>query len=260
MGVQARTDLTRKQYFLEAGHKYKKETVAQNGTASTAASIVDGATYTVDLNGKSMGITINDGSGEAWDGVEQTVSGAADGQTVEQAAQLFNESIEGAKAIVDTGHVKLETDAKGLDTTIQVTDEGTMNAEMVFPTTLAQGAGIDSGGLEMFTVMVRDPGDSKKLKPMTSLTSDAGLSEPAGLLGVALTAAEWAAGDVDKVPLIVQADKVNEDLIVLKNSLSLDDVITGTATHTQNITIRHALQKMGIYMSKVRDVTDYENA
>ena len=260
MGVQARSDITQKRYFLESDHKYKRETVAQNGTASTAATITDVATYPVDIDGLTMGITVNDGSGEDWDGVEQTVTGAADGQTVAEVAQLFNESLDGVKAVVTGGHIVLTTDGKGLDATIQVTDEGDMNAVMAFPTTLAQGDGIDAGGLEMFTVMVRNPSNSSKLQPMTALNSAAGLSEPAGLLGVALSAAEWAAGDVENVPLVVQADLVNEDLVVLKNSLALDDVITGTTNYSPNITIRHALQKMGIYMSKTLETMGYENA
>jgi hypothetical protein len=204
-----------------------------------------------------MGITITDGSGEAWDGVEQTITGAADGQTVAQVAQLFNESLSGCKANVSGGHIVLEPDVPGIGTTIQVTTEGTMNAVMIFPTTAAQGTGIGSGGLEQFTVMVEDQADSLKLKPMTVVNSALGLSEPAGILLVAISKAEWAAGDIEDVPILKTAELVNEDLIVLQNSLTLDTVITGTTNWSPRYTIRHALQKLGIQMAKTQDASDY---
>lgn len=260
MSVQVRSDLTKKRYFLEAGHSYKKGTVAQNGTTDTSPSITDTATYNVDLDGLSMGITVTDNSGKEWDGVEQTVLGAADGQTVNQAAQLFNESLSGCKANIVGGHVALEADAAGLGATIQVTTPGTMNAVMGFPTTVAQGAGIGVDGLEMFTVMVEDPNDSLKLKPMTVLNSADGLSEPVGLLGVGISKADWAAGDISDVPIIKTAKLVNEDLIVLQNSLTLNSIITGTTNWAPNYTIRHALQKLGIQMAKTREAMAYENA
>lgn len=125
--------------------------------------------------------------------------------------------------------------------------------------TVAQD-GSRSGDLVIFTVMVRNPSNGEKLEPMSVLNSAAGLSEPAGLLGVTITEAEMIDGDVDSAPLVFQADEVNEDLIVLEGGLSLDDVIVGGTNYSPNITIRHALQKMGIYMSKTLDVTDYENS
>lgn len=251
MGVQTRTNLDRPQYFLGGDHKYIKETLAQSGVGATEASITDGATYPVSISGLTLGITVGDGA-------EQTLTGGAQ-TTVDQVAAMINTQIEGVSATVDTGHVVVTTDDEGQDASIQVTTAGTLNAELVFPTTKAVGTGIDSEGLELLTVMVRDP-STGKIQPMTSLASDAGLSIPCGLSGASVTATEWLADDVDDLPLIVQADAVNEDLVKLKNGLTLDDVITGTATFTQNITIRHALMNLGIYFQKTVECSAYENA
>lgn len=82
---------------------------------------------------------------------------------------------------------------------------------------------------------------------VTAATGEITESIPAGLLmSDDIASAAIVAGDVDDQPLLIGSDKfVDEDLIILENSLTLASVITATGK-----TIRQHLQDIGIYPRK----------
>jgi len=80
---------------------------------------------------------------------------------------------------------------------------------------------------------------------VTAATGGDGENLPAGIYwGSSVTAAALVADDVENRKILVGGDLLvlDEDKVVLENSLDLDDVITSTGQ-----TIREALEKMGIY-------------
>jgi len=80
---------------------------------------------------------------------------------------------------------------------------------------------------------------------LTAATTADGENVPAGIYwGSSVTAAALVADDVENRKILVGGDLLvlDEDKVVLENSLDLDDVITSTGQ-----TIREALEKMGIY-------------
>jgi hypothetical protein len=113
---------------------------------------------------------------------------------------------------------------------------------------IEQDAARGTADMEFLTVMVRDT-TTEKLKPMITLTDTATESLPVGLLMQTVAAADIVAGDVSDVKLLVGSDKmIDEDMIVLENSLTLESLIT-VPTGGQK-TIRTALQEIGIYPRK----------
>lgn len=104
--------------------------------SAARTGITETATYPW-ANGteKTMGITIDGGT-------EQTVTIAAGTLDAEDVANSINATLVGGRAVVSAGHVTLYSDVIGTDGTIQVTDEGTANSTLGFPTTLAEGTGL----------------------------------------------------------------------------------------------------------------------
>lgn len=114
--------------------------------------------------------------------------------------------------------------------------------------TIQQDAGRGSADMLQNTVMVIDAADLK-LKPMTVLTDVTSESNPVGLLMATIDAADIVAGDVTNQKLLVGGNiQVDEDKIVLENSLTLASLIT-VPTGAQK-TIRQALQDLGIFPTK----------
>ncbi len=114
--------------------------------------------------------------------------------------------------------------------------------------TIQQDAGRGAVDMAFLTVMVIDAAD-QKLKPMTVLTDATSESVPVGLLMQTVAAASIVAGDVDDVKLLIGSNKmIDEDKIVLENSLTLESLITVPAGGQR--TIRTALQDIGIYPRK----------
>lgn len=106
--------------------------------------------------------------------------------------------------------------------------------------------------LEQYTVMARNA--ANKLVPLTSLVATDGTSIPTGLMAQSVSAAAIAAGDVTGVSLYVKVGRIDEDSIILENSLTLDNVITD-----RDQTIRDLLMQMGIYPEPGYDVDRPEN-
>lgn len=85
---------------------------------------------------------------------------------------------------------------------------------------------------------------------VTDATGETSVSIPAGLfVSDDITAASLVAGDVTNQNLLVGSDyQVDEDQIVLENSLTLASVVVATGK-----TIREHLQDMGIYPTKAQN-------
>jgi hypothetical protein len=90
-----------------------------------------------------------------------------------------------------------------------------------------------------YTVMARN--SDNKLVPITSLVATDGTSIPTGLLAQTATEAAIQAGDVTGVSLYIKTGRIDEDSIVLENSLALDNVIVD-----RDQTIRDLLMQMDI--------------
>lgn len=85
---------------------------------------------------------------------------------------------------------------------------------------------------------------------VTAATGEASVAIPAGIyVGDDIAAATVVAGDVSDADLLVGSDKmIDEDMIVLENSLTLESVIVDTGK-----TIRQELQDIGIYPRKSKN-------
>lgn len=116
---------------------------------------------------------------------------------------------------------------------------------------IEQDAGRGAADMVFLTVMVRDA-TTEKLLPMTILTSVTTESLPVGLLMQTVAAADIVAGDVADVDLLVGGDKmIDEDMIVLENSLTLESLITVPVGAQR--TIRTALMEIGIFPRKSKN-------
>lgn len=101
-------------------------------------SLTDGATYPISaLVAQTMGITVTGANG----GAEQTITAAGGETTALQVAATINDQLVGAHAVVSGGHVVITTDIIGTDAGIRVTTGGTLNAILLFPTSLSAGTG-----------------------------------------------------------------------------------------------------------------------
>ena len=105
------------------------------------------------------------------------------------------------------------------------------------------------------TVMVMDP-STEKYQPLTSLVATDGTSIPVAILAQTIAAADIVAGDVPDVAMYVGgAAVVDVDMLVLENSLTLDNVLTDL-----DKTIKQALRDIGIFTAPTIAIGGYENA
>lgn len=101
-------------------------------------SLTDGATYPISaLVAQTMGITVTGANG----GAAQTITAAGGETTALAVAATINDQLVGAHAVVSGGHVVITTDIIGTDAGIRVTTGGTLNAILLFPTSLSAGTG-----------------------------------------------------------------------------------------------------------------------
>lgn len=87
--------------------------------------------------------------------------------------------------------------------------------------TVEQDAG-RSGDIEAYTVMAWNAAHTK-LVPLTDNTAVDGSQIPVGLIAHSIPEANIIAGDVTECEMIEMAEGFNQGLIVLENSLELDD-------------------------------------
>lgn len=119
--------------------------------------------------------------------------------------------------------------------------------------TLLQDAG-RSGDLVTYTVMSRDPA-TNKLVPLTNAAATDGTEIPTGLSAQSATEAAIKAGDVTGFQLYIKTGRIDEDSIVIENSLTLETELTN-----QNMTIRDMLMKMNIIPESGQDIDRPENS
>jgi hypothetical protein len=118
--------------------------------------------------------------------------------------------------------------------------------------TLLQDAG-RTGDLEKYTVLSRNP-TTRKLVPLTNVAATDGTEIPVGLSAQSADEADIIAGDITGFQLYIKTGRIDEDSIVLENSLTLDSVIT-----SEKRTIRDLLHTIDIYPEPGFDMDRPEN-
>lgn len=213
---------------------YEDETLTADLTG-TAATITDTTTYAVgDQDTKTEKVTINDGSGESWDGVEQTVTFAGTTTTALQVAAQMNDQLDGCSVNVVGGQVVITTDKTGPDCSIEI---GTGTCDLTWDTAVA-GTG-QSATWPKGTLLGRNS-STKKLQPYAD-GGASGLDEPVAVVREALTFA--ASGDLRT--RVIKAGPL------AKNKLSkLDD-----ATAIDTLVFDKLLKNTGITLHTVRDLS-----
>lgn len=126
--------------------------------------------------------------------------------------------------------------------------------------TIIQDAG-RSAVLSFGTVMAKISA-SQKWTPLTSLTAVDGSAVPQGIyVGPDIAAADLVAGDVVDVPILVGNAVVDENQVVLENSLTLDDVfVSSDATNVYfEVTVRDLLAMRSIFVESSVDITEQQS-
>jgi hypothetical protein len=182
---------------------YQDETLVADLTG-TAASVTSASGETDDDSTKTLLLTVTDGSGESWDGVEQTVTYPASTDTALEKAAAINDQGLGIHADVDgSGHVVIVTDLAGLGVTIAI---GSGTATMVWGTPVA-GTG-NSATWPKGTLLARNT-STTKMVPYADSGSN-GVTEPVAVLPYAVTfTAATASGKVERVIVAGRVNKSN---------------------------------------------------
>lgn len=217
---------------------YREELVTADLTG-TAASVTSASGETDDDSTKTLLLTATDGSGESWDGVEQTVTYPAATDTALEKAAAINDQGLGIHADVDgSGHVVIVTDLGGLGVTIAI---GSGTATMVWGTPVA-GTG-QTATMAKGTLLGRN---SSTLK--LGAYSDTGsndLDNPRFVLADELVFS--ASGDLKAV--VFTGGKVNQDNLVKHD----DATAIGVA-------VLDELRINGIEPVKTTDHSVYDNS
>jgi hypothetical protein len=120
---------------------------------------------------------------------------------------------------------------------------------------VAQDAG-RSADMVAKTVMAYDPA-AEKWVPFTDETASDGTQFPKGILMKTLATADIVAGDISNVPIWVGNAVVDEDQLVIENSLTLDTIVNVPAG--LNTSVRDLLKLIGIFTESTVDVDGFEN-
>lgn len=205
---------------------YKDETLVADLTG-TAATVTSASGETDDDSTKTLILTITDGSGQAWDGVAQTVTYPASCDTALEKAAAINDQCTGCHADVDTGHVVIATDLTGLGVTIAI-GEGT--GTMVWGTAVA-GTG-QVATWPKGTLLARNT--STKLMSAYNASGSNGLDDPVAVLPVATT---WTASG-NKAARVIRGGHLNETkLSVLGSSAAVDTLVIDKLIKNSSITV-----------------------
>lgn len=208
--------------------------------SGTSATVTDTTTYAVtDQDTKTEKVTITDGSGGTWDGVEQTVTFAGAHTTAAAIAASMNDQLDGCSVAVVGGQVKITTDATGKSVTVAI---GTGTADLTWDTPVA-GTG-ESGVVLDNTLLALDT-STLKLVPYVKGGSTNGNGVVYGVLTQGITAT--ASGDTAvrvalgpglkllKAKTIIQADAASTNIDATVKALCLDkgiNLIESTNLHT----------------------------
>jgi hypothetical protein len=123
--------------------------------------------------------------------------------------------------------------------------------------TLAQDAG-RSTELAAYTLMAYNP-TTAKWEPYTDNTATDGTQWPAGIIKMAYSAADIAAGDIADVPIWVGGKGlvIDENQLVIENSLTLATIINEPLN--TNKSVETVLRERGIFTQVTQDVDAYQN-
>lgn len=217
---------------------YREELVTADLTG-TAASVTSASGETDDDSTKTLKFTVTDGSGEAWDAVEQTVTYPASSDTALEKAAAINDQGLGIHADVDgSGHVVVVTDLGGLGVTIAI---GSGTGTMVWDTPVA-GTG-QSATWPKGTLLGRNS-STKKLGAYNDSGSN-DLNNPRFVLADELVFS--ASGDLKAT--VITGGKVNQSTLS-----KLDDA---TAIDTL---VLDKLRANGVEPVKTTDHSVYDNS
>ena len=117
--------------------------------------------------------------------------------------------------------------------------------------TVAQDAGRTTD-MEFGTVMAYNP-TTELWEPFTDETATDGTGHPQGFLQRTLETADIVAGDVDDVPILVGDACVDEDQIVIENSLTLATICNVPAG--LNKSVEQMLRLLGLFAETTIDTT-----
>lgn len=176
------------------GETRQSQEIITADLTGTAASITDTTTYAVtDQDGLTSIVTLTDGSGEAWDGVAQTVTFSGATTTALQVAAQMNDQLAGCSVVVTGGQVVITSDLTGSGITLAVA-AGT--GDLTWDTPVA-GTG-QSATWPKGTLLARNT-STTKLSAYADGGSN-GLDEPVAVLPYEITFA--ASGDRTESVLI----------------------------------------------------------
>lgn len=176
--------------------------------SGTSATVTDTTTYPVtDQDTKTEKVTITDGSGQSWDGVEQTVTFSGAHTTAAAIAASMNTQLDGCSVEVAGGQVKITTDATGQNVTVAI---GTGTADLTWGTPVA-GTG-DSGVVADNTLVAQDT-STLKLVPYVKGGTTNGNGVVYGVVTKGFTAT--ASGDTAVRAAVGPGAKFVKDYLVI---------------------------------------------
>ena len=199
------------------------------------------------LTGAYMVCGANGGNLAAWQAVgDGSFKISVDGTELDITGLVFTAvvALTDIPGIINTalaGKARCIYDALADVFTFESTTQGLPNSSITVLT--AGSAGTDISGTGFLNGLTT-------VGTVTAATGEVTASLPAGIyMGEELTAAAIVAADITDVHLLIGKDKmIDEDMIVLENSLTLASVISATG-----LTIRQHLQNMGIYPRKSKN-------
>jgi len=208
----------------------------------TQGTITDTTTYAVtDQDGLTSIVTVNDGSGEAWDGVAQTVTFAGATTTALQVAAQMNDGLKGCSSVVTGGQVVITNDLSGSTSTISVA-AGTGGLTWATPT-----AGTGQAGVHLDNTLLAFDTSTLKLVPYVKGGSTNGNGVVYGVLTNGFTAT--SSGDT--------AIRVMIGGILLKSKTVID--VDGDASNI-DATVKFLCVDKGLFLEESTNLHTADNA
>lgn len=191
----------------------------------TAGTITDTTTYAVtDQDGLTSIVTVNDGSGEAWDGVAQTVTFVGATTTALQVAAKMNDGLLGCSVVVTGGQVVITNDLTGITSTISVA-AGTGDLTWATPTD-----GTGQAGVHLDNTLLALDTSTLKLVPYVKGGSTNGNGVVYGVLTNGFTAESsgdtpvrvMLGGSLLRIKTVIDADADASNIDATVKALCLD--------------------------------------
>lgn len=244
MAVQTRGDVTVRGFHLGGDAILTDSATFSQVSSATSGNVTDTTSYPVaDQTGLTEKFTFDGGT-------EQTVTfGTA--TTALLIAAFINDQVTGGSATVTGGQVVVSSDSTGVSSSVAI---GTGTTALAWATAVA---GTGGEGVADYTVVAQNPA-TRSWVVLTDVTATDGTEFPRGIYaGGGITAAALEAGDVDDAVVITGGSRFtfDEDLMVFQGTVALTDEITN-----QNITVRAALNSLGMFPKATDFQTSLENA